>query len=209
MTSSSLVSAPDNMIASFQNSALPKITSELHYESLVELRDALKENYSSIPSRRGGGTYGYLGGLHPDAVYAIVSPGILFVISPNPVQLIIPSGTNSVTSGNLHRDHAEAARGFKEWINLEHAGENQIAEAVSKTFLARVFDCNRGFAHLRLRDIFTHLFTEYRQVENQHLVGNRLKLLEPWDANKPFQELVKRVQEIQEFANDGGRTIVD
>ena len=44
------------MIASFPNSALPKITSEPNYESLVELRDALKENYYSIPSRRGGGT---------------------------------------------------------------------------------------------------------------------------------------------------------
>ena len=51
------------MIASLPNSALPKITSEPHYENMVELRDALKENYSSITSRRGGGMYGYLGGL--------------------------------------------------------------------------------------------------------------------------------------------------
>ena len=47
------------MIASFSNSALPKNTSDPNYEILVELRDFLKENYSSIPSRRGGGTYGY------------------------------------------------------------------------------------------------------------------------------------------------------
>ena len=92
MTSSSLVSSPDEMIASFLNSALPKITSEPHYESLVELRDALKENYSLIPSRRGGDMYGYLGGLHPAAVHAIVAPGISFVIPPDPGQLIIPSG---------------------------------------------------------------------------------------------------------------------
>ena len=90
MTPSSLVSSPDTMIASFPNSALPKITSESHYESLVELRDALKENYSLIPSRRGGGTYGYLGGLQPDAVYAIVAPGNSFVIPPYPGPLITP-----------------------------------------------------------------------------------------------------------------------
>ena len=110
MTSSSSLSYPDEMIASFPNSKLPKITSELHYESLVELRDALKDNYSLIPYRRGGGTYSYLGGLQPEAVYTIVAPGTTFVNPPDPGQLIIPSGTNSVTSGNLHRDHAETAR---------------------------------------------------------------------------------------------------
>ena len=48
------------MIASFPNIALPKITSEPHYESVVELWDAMKENYSLIPSARGGGKYVYL-----------------------------------------------------------------------------------------------------------------------------------------------------
>ena len=107
------MSSPDEMIASFPNSALPKIALEPHYKSLVELRDTLKENYSSIPSRRGGGTYGYLVGLQPDAVYAIVSPGTAFIIPPDPGPLVIPSGTNSVTSGNLNRDHSEAVREFK------------------------------------------------------------------------------------------------
>ena len=90
------------------------MTSEPHYKSLVELREALKENCSLILSRIVGGTYGYLRCLHTDAVYAIVAPGTSFVIPPYLVQLIIPLGINSVTSGNLHHDHAEAAREFKE-----------------------------------------------------------------------------------------------
>ena len=101
-----------------------------------------------------------------------MAPGTLFVIPPNPGQLITPSGKNSFTLENLHRDHTEAAREFKEWVNLERAEENKIAEAVSKTFLAGVFDRNRVFSHLRVRDIVTYLFTEYKQVENQDLVGN-------------------------------------
>ena len=60
-----------------------------------------------------------------------------------------------------------------------------------------------------MREIVTHLFTDYGQVENQELVGNRAKLSEPWDANRPFHELVQRVQEIQEFANDRGKKIAD
>ena len=46
-------------------------------------------------------------------------------------------------------------------------------------------------------------------MENQDLIGNGSKLLELWDANRPFQELVQRVQETQEFANNRGRTISD
>ena len=127
------------MIASFPNSALLKITSEPHYESLVELRDALKENYSLIPSRRRGGTHGYLGGLQPDSVYAIVAPGTLFVIPPDPGQLIIPSGTNIVTSVNLHFDHAKAEREFKEWINLERAGKINSRRQLAKRFSPECF----------------------------------------------------------------------
>ena len=78
-------------------------------------------------------------------------------------------------------------------------------EAVRKMFLSRVFDRNRGFSHLRVRDIITHLFTEYGRVEYQDLVRNCSNLSEPWDTHRPFQELVQRVQEIQEFMNDGGR----
>ena len=103
-------------------------------------------------------------------------------------QLIISSRGHSVTSGN------QAAREFKEWINLERAGKNKIEEAVRKTFLSGVFDRNPGFTYLRVRYIATHLFTEYGQVEKQDLIGNCVMLSEPWDANTPFQELVQRVQ---------------
>ena len=123
MTLSSSVYSPYKMIANSPNSTLLKITLEPNYESLVELRDALKENYSLIPSRRGLRMYGYLGGLQPDIVYTIIAQETAFFIPPNPGPLIIPSGTNSATSGNLHRDHSEAAREFKEWVYLEHAGK--------------------------------------------------------------------------------------
>ena len=143
--------------------------------------------------------------MQPNAVYVIVAPGNAFVIPPDPGPLAISSGTNSITSGNLNRDHSEAVREFKEWVNLERAGKKQIMEEVSKTFISGGFDRNWGFAHLGVKDIIAHLFIECRQVEYQDLVGNRSKLSEPWDANRPFQELVQRVQEIQEFMNDGGR----
>ena len=117
--------------------------------------------------------------MQSDAVYAIVVPGTVFIVSPNPVPLVIPAGTNIVNSVNLNRDHSEAMREFKEWFNLERAGKKQIAEAVSKTFPSGVFDRNQGFAHLHVRDTIAHLFTEYGQVEYQDLVRNRSKSSKP------------------------------
>ena len=77
MTSITSVSSPNKMIASFHNSVLPKIESEPTYASLVEIRDALKENYASIPSRRGRVTFGYLGVILSNAVYDTISPVII------------------------------------------------------------------------------------------------------------------------------------
>ena len=40
------VSSPDEMIASFPHSTIPKISSEPQYESLVAMQDAMKQNYA-------------------------------------------------------------------------------------------------------------------------------------------------------------------
>ena len=81
----------------------------------------------------------------------------------------------------------------KEWVNLDWDGKNQITESVIKTFLGGVFNRNRGFTHICIRDIVTYLFPDYGQVEYQDLVGNRSKLADLRDAKRPFQELLQRV----------------
>ena len=169
----------------------------------------MKVNYASIPSRGGGGTYGYLRGLFSNAVYGTVAPGIEFLTPPDPGPLVILTGYTNTNLVNINRDHSEACREHKEWLNLERAEKNQITELVTKTFLAGVFDRNRGFTHICVREIITYLSAEYGQVEYRNIVGNRSKLADPWDAKLSLQELVQRVQEIQEFATYGGRIIPD
>ena len=56
----------------------------------------MKTNYASIPSRRGGGIYGYLGGLVPDTVYGTISPGTAFLTPPDPGPLVIPTVSTNV-----------------------------------------------------------------------------------------------------------------
>ena len=76
-------------------------------------------------------------------------------------------------------------------MNLERSLKNQITESVTKTLLAGVFDQSRGFARICVRAVIEYLFVEYGQVEYQDLVGKGYKLADPWDANRPFQELIQ------------------
>ena len=79
------------MFASSPHSTLPKIAPEPHYKRLVTMRDVMKKNYALIPSSRGGGTYGYLGGLLSNAVYRTIAPGTAFFMPSDPVPLVIPT----------------------------------------------------------------------------------------------------------------------
>ena len=152
------VFSPEKLITSFPYGMIQKITPETDYESLVTMRDAMKENYASITSRRGGGTYRYLGGLLSDAVYRSIVTGNTFLTPPDPGPVIPLAGSTKINSGNLNRDHSEVCREHKKWVNLERVGKNQITESVSKTFLDGSFDWNRGFAHIRGK--LSHIFLQ-------------------------------------------------
>ena len=66
---------------------------------------------------------------------------------------------------------------------------------------------HRGFIGVRAKEILEHLFTNYGEILAQDLVANRVKTGDEWDPNTPFQNLVTKVQEIQEFTTYGGRSI--
>ena len=66
---------------------------------------------------------------------------------------------------------------------------------------------HRGFTGVREREIMEHLLTNYGEILAQDLVSNSLKMGEEWDSTTPFQTLVTKMQDIQEFATDGGSSI--
>ena len=66
---------------------------------------------------------------------------------------------------------------------------------------------HRKFTGVRVREILEHLFTNYGGILAQDLVANKVKLGEEWDPTTSSQTLVTKVQDIQEFATDVGRSI--
>ena len=202
------VPSPDDMIASFPNPTLPRIEEETQYEQLVELRNSLKENYASVSTRRGGGSYGYLGAIVSPTLYFTLEPLNAFIIPPNPgLPPTIVHGTTAITSGNTLREWNEASREFKEWQNLEKAGKKQLTEAIPSGMLNGLKCHHRGFNRVTVRMMLDHVFQNFGQIDHQDLIANRARLIEEWDSNQPFSTLVQRVQAVQEYANDGGRPI--
>ena len=196
------------MIASFPHTSLPEVGEEPTYNELVAIRNAIKQNYASIPTQLGGGAYGYLGGLLSAEEYELLAPGTPFTAPPHPgPQPVIEHATTAVVSSNMLRIFSEASRDWKEWSNLERASKKQLQAALPKALLASQMCPNRGLNYLSMQAVLAQLFLDWGYLSQQDLVANRHRLSEEWDANRPFTDLIQRVQEVQEYARDGQRPI--
>ena len=121
--------------------------------------------------------------------------------------MTLEAGTTSVESNNQNRAYTENKRCYQELQSLEREYRNQIIESIPKEYMAAKANKHRGFTGVRAREILEHIFTIYGEILAQDIVANRVKLGEEWDPNTPFQTLVTKVQDIQEFATYGGRSI--
>ena len=206
--SSHAVPSPDAMITSFPNPTLPRVGEEASYEELVELRDAIKENYASLSTPRGGGEYGYLGGIVSDTIYNTICPEHPFEAPANPGPApIIEQATTAVQSGNMIREWTEKTREWREWQSLERAAKKQLIEAIPSGMLQGIRCHHRGYNNVTAREMLTHVFNQYGNIDQQDILNNRARLTQEWDPNQPFSDLIQRVQAVQEYAADGYRPI--
>ena len=102
----STVPSPSDMIASFPHNPLPEVSEDVTYSELTEIRKAIKENYESIESIRGGGNDGLLGGASHDAWYATIAPNTPFTPPTNPGSPPVVSGKKS----SRRRQHYSSLR---------------------------------------------------------------------------------------------------
>ena len=167
------------MIASFPHTSLPEVGEEPTYNELVAIRNALKQNYASIPTQLGGGAYGYLGGLLSAEEYELLAPGTPFTAPPHPgPQPVIEHATTAVVSSNTLRVFSEAMREWREWSNLERASKKQLQAALPKALLASQMCPNRGLNYLSTQAVLAQLFLDSGYLSQQDLVANRHRLNE-------------------------------
>jgi hypothetical protein len=76
-------STPDELIAGFPHSSLPKVTGELTFEDLKVIRRLLDTNAMSVSSYVGGGRHGHLGTVTTNEEYFSIAADI-FPLPDNP-----------------------------------------------------------------------------------------------------------------------------
>jgi hypothetical protein len=73
------VSTPDELIAGFPHSSLPKVTGEPIFENLKVIRRLLNTNDMSVSSYVGGGRHGHLGIIMTNEEYFTIAADVLRV----------------------------------------------------------------------------------------------------------------------------------
>jgi hypothetical protein len=76
-------STPDELIAGFPHSSLPKVTGEPTFEDLKVIRRLLNTNAMSVSSYVGGGSHGHLGIIMTNEEYFSISANV-FPLPDNP-----------------------------------------------------------------------------------------------------------------------------
>jgi hypothetical protein len=92
-----MASTPDELIAGFPHSSLPKVTGEPKFEDLKVIRRLLNTNAMSVASYEGGGCHGHLGKIMTNEKYfTIVVDVFPMLFNPGPSAAVVAGMTTAV-----------------------------------------------------------------------------------------------------------------
>jgi hypothetical protein len=115
------VSTPDELIASFPHSSLPKVTGAPTFEDLKIIRCLLNTSATSVSSYEGGGLHGHLGIIMANDEYFAVTP-YMFPAPANPgAMATIVAGMTETHIRETNRAHVEVMRVYHTYYNVEQA----------------------------------------------------------------------------------------
>jgi hypothetical protein len=93
-----MASTPDELVAGFLHSSLPKVTGVPTFEDLKIIRRLLNTNAMSVASYEGGGRHGHLGIIMTNEEYFAVTVDVLPVPNnPGPPAAVVACMTAAVS----------------------------------------------------------------------------------------------------------------
>jgi hypothetical protein len=165
-------STPDELIAGFPHSSLPKVTGEPTFEDLKVIRRLLNTTAVSVASYEGGGHHGHLGIIMTNEEYfAIVVDVFPVPNNPGPSAAVVACMTAAVIA-EMTRLHREATQVYRTYHNVDQAIKKLIIES---------FD--DAYANCTSLQLLTHLLTYYAMITPTELTHNYERLNTPYDPN--------------------------
>jgi hypothetical protein len=193
-------STPDELIAGFPHSSLPKVTGEPTLKELKVIRPLLNTNAMSVSSYVGGGRHGDLGIIMTSEEYFSIAADV-FPVPENPGASpeVVVSMTEAVIA-ELTRLHREATQVYRTYHNVDQAIKKLILEAFDDAHLNALSNEVVGYANCTSRDLLTHLLTFYAMISPTELTQNYERLNTPYDPYQPIETRFQQIQDARAFA---------
>jgi hypothetical protein len=198
-------STPDELIAGFPHSSLPKVTGEPIFEDLKVIRRLLNTNAMIVAPYKGGGHHGHLGTIMTNEEYFAIAVDVFpGPASPGPSAEVLAGMTAAVIAETtwLHR---EATQVYRTYHNVDQAIKKLIIESFDDAYLNALSDEILGYANCTSLQLLTHILTYYAMIAPTELTQNYERLNTPYDPNQPIESLFQQIQEARAFAVAGGQ----
>jgi hypothetical protein len=198
-------STPDEIIAGFPHSSLPKVTGEPTCEDLKVIRRLLNTNAMSVPSYEGGGRHGHLGIIMNNEEYFAIAVDVFPVpANPGPSAAVVAGKTTAVIAETT-RLHREATQVHRTYHNVDQVIKKLIIEALDDAYLNALSDEIVGYANCTSLQILTQLLMYCAMIAPTELTQNYERLSTPYDPNQSIETLFQQIQDARAFAVAGGQ----
>jgi hypothetical protein len=198
-------STPDELIAGFPYSSLPKVTGEPTFEDIKVIRRLLNTNAMSIASYEGGGRHVHLGIIMTNEEYFTVVVDV-FPVPNNPgLSAAVVTGMTASVIAETTRLQKEATQVYHTYHNVYQAIKKLIIEAFDDAYLNALSDKIVGYTNCTSLQLLNHLLEYYAVIAPTELTQNYERLNAPYDPNQPIETLFQKVQDARAFVVAGGQ----
>jgi hypothetical protein len=182
-------STPDELIAGFPHSSLPKVTREPTFEEPKVIRRLLNTNAMSVASYEGGGRHGHLGIIMINEEYFAIAVDVFPVPNnPGPSDAVV-AGITAAVIAEMTRLHRDATQVYRTYHNVDQAIKKLIIESFDDAYLNALSDKILGYANCTSLQLLTHLLTYYAMIAPTELTQNYERINTPYDPNQPIDTL--------------------
>ena len=203
----STVQSIDAVLAGFPHQQIAPIIGKPTYATLSAPLKLLGFNAQSLVRPNGADTYGYLNLIRGDVSYLSLPRSVVLPILTMPANPLF-GGTQAEIAERQYYHGIDKAI-YLNQVAYSGALKQQIVNLVQIQFLEDINDHTTGFNAVTPKQIVAHLKTKYAKITPAMMETNINKFREPLDLSLTIETWLKKVQECQEYALEGGDPISD